>query len=199
MRTGLCAVSFAALAVVASAASGANVTLTMVNGNGGGGEFNTTAFGISHDAPAGVSLTQMTFTVGDTQYLFDQLYLSEEQFVGGNGTQAATLLIGDRTDDNAGPDLFRYGFTNLTAGIVFRGQWDIDNDNGDFNADMRQVFFNNGAAPNAVASFEFSDGSSIVYQFPDLASQSSYSIVIPGPGAMAVGVLGALAAVRRRR
>lgn len=199
MRTGLGAVSAAVLVIGASAASGASVTLTMVNGNGGGGEFNTTAFGISHDAPAGVSLTQMTFTVGDTQYLFDQLYLSEEQFVGGNGTQTASLLIGDRSDDGAGQDTFRYGFTNLTAGIVFRGQWDIDNDNGDFNADMRQVFFNNGAAPNAVATFAFSDGSSIVYTFPDLAVQSSYSIVIPGPGAAAMGVLGVLALFRRRR
>ena len=185
--------------LAAGVANAATVSLTLQNGNGGGGEFNTTAFAVQNDAGPGVLLTQMTFTVGDTQYLFDQLYLGEEQFVGGNGTQAAELLVGDRTDDNAGPDLFTYGFSNFGSGVAFRGQWDIDNDNGDFNADMRNVFFNNGAAPNAVATFLFSDGSGIVYEFPDLPVQSSYTLVIPEPGSLVGLAVVALAACSRRR
>lgn len=182
----------------AASAHAGIVTLTMANGNGGGGAFNTTAFSITN--LVGPDLTQVSFTVGDTQYLFDQLYLAEESFAGGNGTQAASLLVGDRNDDNAGPDLFTYGFTNFGAGMTFSGQWDIDNDNGDFNADMRNVFFNNGAAPNAVVTFTFSDGSSFSYVFSDmLISQDSYTFTLPSPGAVALlGLAGGLASRRRR-
>lgn len=188
-----------ALASTASISSAGIVTLTMLDGNGGGGAFNTVAFSVSHASDPGVTLTQMTFTVGDTQYLYDQLYLSEELFTGGNATQIATLLIGDRTDDNAGPDSFSYGFTNFGSSITFRGQWDIDNDNGDFNADARAVMFNNGAAPNAVATFTFSDSSVIVYTFPDLAVQPTYSLTIPAPASAAMLGLAAITGLRRRR
>lgn len=191
----VCALSLSA----AAAASAGTVNLSLQNGNGGGGLFNTTLFQIDNTSSDGSSLTGFTLTIGDTQYLFDQLYLSEEAFPGGNGAQTATLVIGDRSDDNAGPDLFEYAFTNFGAGVSFRGQWDIDNDNGDFNADARTVLFNNGALPNAVATFTFSDGSSLAYTFPDLPVQDSYAITIPGPGTLAmVGVLG-LASARRRR
>lgn len=183
----------------AMSAQAGMVTLSMSNGNGGGGAFNTTAFAISNDSGPGVALTSVAFTVGDTQYLFDQLYLSEEVFVGGNGSQVANLLIGDRTDDNAGPDQFQYGFSNFGPGVTFRGQWDIDNDNGDFNADTRAVFFNNGAAANAVATFAFSDGSDFAYTFPDLPVQETYTLTIPSPGAGVMFGLAAMVGLRRRR
>lgn len=191
----VCALSLSAAAVASAGA----VNLSLQNGNGGGGPFNTTLFQIDNTSADGTSLTGFTLTIGDTQYLFDQLYLSEEAFPGGNGTQAANLVIGNRTDDNVGPDLFEYAFTNLGPGVSFRGQWDIDNDNGDFNADARTVLFNNGALPNAVATFTFSDGSSLAYEFPDLPVQDSYTLAIPAPGASAVVSLLGLAAMRRRR
>ena len=185
-----------ALLAIPSAYAGV-VTFTMQNGDGGGGPFNTTAFTVTNISSPGVQLTEMSFTVGDTQYLFDQLYLNAELFGGGDGTQLATLLVGDRDDDNAGPDFFSYGFSNFGAGMSFSGQWDIDNDNGDFNADTRNVFFNNGLAPNAVATFQFSDGSFVSFEFPDLPIADRYTLTIPAPGAAAV--FAGLAGFARRR
>ncbi|MCX5690979.1 MAG: hypothetical protein NTV94_14540 [Planctomycetota bacterium] len=193
---------FAALGVVAGAALSASagvVSLTMQNGNGGGFEFNTTAFSITNLSDSGVGLTQVTFTVGDTQCLFDFLYSSEEQFNGGNGSESATLLVGDRSDDNAGPDFFTYGFDGFPPGTTFRGQWDIDYDNLNYNVDMRRVFFNNGDAPNAVVSLIFSDGTTASYEFPDLPVTDSYSIQIPGPAAWPLAAAGTFAILRRRR
>jgi hypothetical protein len=194
-----CLVPFAFFVAASPAAFAGLVTLSLQNGNGGGGAFNTTQFSITNNSDAGVSLTSATFTVGDTQYLFDQLYLSEELFTGGNATQTALLTTGDRTDDNAGPDSFAYSFTNFTPGISFRGQWDIDNDNGDFNADTRTVMFNNGTAPNAIATFAFSDGSTLSYEFPDLPIQDSYTLVIPAPATAGMLVVAGFAGLRRRR
>lgn len=192
--------AFVAGSALAAMACAQSVTMTMVNGDGGGMAFNTTAFSVTNNAGAGVRMTQMSLTVGDVLYNFDQLYLSREQFIGGNGTQTASLFAGDRVDDNVGVNMFVYMFTNFDAGVTFRGQWDVDNDNGTFDYDTRSVLFNNGAAPNAVASFLFSDGSSISYEFPDLPVQSEYTLIIPSPAA-GVSVLSALAmiATRRRR
>lgn len=186
---------FALSLVVAAFAAGAGVSaagtlaLSMQNGNDGGGPFNTTLFAITNTSAA-ASLQSLSVTVGDTQYLFDQLYLTEETFSGGDGTQFAQLLVGDRTNDGLGLDTFAYSFTNFAPGITFRGQWDIDNDNGDFNADTRAVFFNNGAAPNATITATFSDGSAFVYQFPDLPVLDTYTLAIPSPGATGLAALG---------
>ncbi|MFN0134613.1 MAG: hypothetical protein ACKVS9_00680 [Phycisphaerae bacterium] len=184
--------------IATTAASGGLVSLSLQNGDGGAGPFNTTAFTLTNLSDAGVSLVTWSLTVGDTQYLYDFVYLDREQFVGGDATQTATLEIGDRTDDNVGPDLFRYGFTNFGAGIAFRGQWDIDNDNGDFNADARLVMFNNGGLPNAQAVFNFSDGSVAAFTFPDAAIQDVYTYTIPEPSTLVALALLAVALPRRR-
>lgn len=187
----------AAVLMIAGAAAGNTVVLTMVNGDDGGGPFNTVAFGIANLGPS--NLTGWSVTVGDTQYNFDQIYATREQFVGGSGLETALLITGDRDQDGAVTDSFAYTFTNFGAGTTFRGQWDIDNDNGDFNADARLVLFNNGAAPNAVATFTFEDGEVIQYTFPDLAVLDSYTLTIPAPGAAAGLVMLGVAGLRRRR
>ena len=196
----LAQVSLLLVTTCASLAHAGSVTLSMANGNDGGGPFNTTAFSITNTSGAGVSLTGFALTVGDTQFNFDQIYQSAEQFLGGDGTQSAILITGDRVQDGAVTDSFAYTFANFGAGVTFNGQWDIDNDNGDFNADARLVLFSNGAAPNAVASFTFSDGTSFDYTFPDLTSADTYTLAIPSPtSASLLGLAGIVSALRRRR
>lgn len=181
-------------------ASAGLVTLSLSNGNDGGGPFNTTAFSLANNSGPGVAITGFTLTVGDAAvYNFDEIYASAEQFLSGNGAQTASLLVGDRNQDLVVTDLFTYAFTNFTPGVSFLGQWDIDQDNGNVEADARAVLFNNGAAPNAVLSVTFSDGSGIDYTFPDLPVQETYVLSIPGPsGALAIGAGVALVRSRRR-
>jgi hypothetical protein len=197
IRTTLAAL--AGLAIAPMLANAGVVTLTMENGNDGGDPFNTTFFTITNNSAPGIDLTEFSLAVGDTQYNFDQIYQSREAFFNGNGTQSASLLVGDRAQDGVVTDLFTYSFTNFAPAVRFEGQWDIDNDNGDFNADTRLVFFNNGAAPNAVATFIFSDGQRIDYTFPDLPIQDRYSIVIPAPAAGLLPIASLLTLARRRR
>jgi hypothetical protein len=197
-RAGL--LSALLLAGFTSAASGGAVTFFMQNGNDGGDPFNTVEFRVGNISAPGVNLTGMSLTVGDAvSFNFDQIYFSVEQFSGGDGTQSATLLVGDRVQDGAVTDSFQYSFANFNPGVLFRGQWDIDFDSGAFNVDSRTVLFNNGAAPNAVASFTFSDGSSINYEFPDLPIQDTYFLTIPTPGVSMIALAGIVTATRRRR
>lgn len=187
------------VALAHGAAGAGLVTLSLQNGADGGMPFNTTAFQITNISGPGVALTSWSMTVGDTQFLYDNIYESAELFTGGDATQSATLTVGERDDDGQGTDLFTYEFVNFNPGVGFRGQWDIDFDNGAFDVDARTVLFNNGAAPNAVASFSFSDGSSVQYTFPDLEILESYTLTIPAPGAVVLGAMGVLAGLRRRR
>lgn len=185
---------------IAPCASAGLVTLSMVNGDGGGMPFNTVAFNIGNISDPGVAITSWTMTVGDTAFLYDFLYLSKEVFSGGDGTQVVLLTQGEHdNDNNIGPDAFAYSFTNFTPGVAFAGQWDIDIDTGSFDVDARAVLFNNGDAPNAVATFTFSDGSSFSYTFPDLPIQDSYTLTIPSPGAAALFGAAGVLALRRRR
>ncbi|MFA6045945.1 MAG: hypothetical protein WC718_13265, partial [Phycisphaerales bacterium] len=78
-------------ALFASLAHAGTVTLFLQNGNDGGGPFNTTQFQITNISSPGVALTGFGLTIGDTQYNFDEVYLSAESFANGNGTQAALL------------------------------------------------------------------------------------------------------------
>ena len=191
--------SAAVLAGIAATADAGIVTLTLVNGDDGGQPFNTVAFGVTNLSDPGVALTGLSLTIGDTQYLFDEIYLSREQFIGGDGAQTANLVFGDRVQDGAGTDSFVYGFTNFAPGVTFRGQWDIDNDNGQFDVDSRTVLFNNGAAPNAVLGLTFSDGSAAAFVFPDLPIEDSYSLTIPGPASLVLATAGGLYAKPRRK
>jgi len=192
------ALASAVIALSAAAAHAGTVSFSLTNGSDGGMPFNTAAFSLTNTSADGVRLTAFSLTIGDTQFNFDEIYQSAEQFIGGDGSQTALLTTGDRNQDNGGPDLFAYSFTNFGVGMSFRGQWDVDNDNGTWDYDSRTILFNNGPAANAVASFSFSDGSTIDYTFPDLPILDTYTLVIPSPGTLALLGVGAVATRRRR-
>ena len=183
---------------LAGGASAGSIALFLENGDDGGQTFNTTFFRLTNTSAPGITLDTWSMTVGDTMFLFDQLYLRREAFVGGSGSESAMLTIGERDDDGMGGDVFAYSFMNFGPGTGFEGQWDIDFDNGAFDVDARRVLFNNGVAPNAVATFSFSDGSQFSYTFPDLPIQDSYLLEIPSPGTVAVAFV-ATVLLRRRR
>lgn len=182
-----------------TAAHAASVSLVFQNGNDGGQPFNTVEFLLANTSAPGINLTGFSMTVGDTTYNFDEVYLSRELFTGGNGTETAQLLIGDRNQDSVVTDTFQYAFTNFAPAVNFRGQFDIDIDNGSFDVNSRQVLFNNGVAPNAVASFTFSDGTSIEYTFEDGPELEVYTFSIPTPSAAWLPLVAGVAALRRRR
>ncbi len=166
----------------------------------GGFPFNTTLFKITNTSGPGVALTSFGLTIGDPQYLFDYLAGPPiEKFIGGVGTETSTLATGDRVDDNAGVSAFLYQFDGFQPGMTFQGEWDIDKTSNDFVADARQVLFNNGEAPNAMATFHFSDGSQVGYTFGDLPVQGAYLIAIPEPSAVALLGLGGAVALWRKR
>lgn len=196
IRTGLAAGVFA---FASFPAAGQSATFTLVNGDGGGGAFNTTFFTLTADAGNTTSISSFALTVGDTQYLFDQLYLSRELFANTAGPATALLTQGDRTDDNAGPSSFAYAFTGLTPGGRFEGQWDIDNTNGDFNADARTILFSNGNAANAIVTLTFTDGTRLDYTLPDQPIADSYSFAIPTPGSGLLLCAGVMLVARRRK
>ncbi|MFM9956848.1 MAG: hypothetical protein ACKVZJ_02120 [Phycisphaerales bacterium] len=201
MRTIACS-SLLLLSLAATGAAAPIVNLTLVNGDdsGAGLPFNTVEFLLANVSTGGESLTGMTLTVGDTAWNFDNIYLSRELFTGGDGTQIANLLIGDRTDGGAVTDLFQYAFTGFTPGVNFRGQFDIDNDDGTFQADSRRILFNNGAAPNAVLTLDFSGGSQVLFTLPDgPLDAETYTFTIPAPGAACVMGLPLVMLTRRRR
>lgn len=198
--------AFAFAAVIAMGhmpAGGAPLaTLSMVNGDdsGPGLPFNTTEFILTNASSGGTEITGMSLTVGDLAYNFDQVYESRELFSNGNGSQQATLVLGDRFQDGAVTDAFAYSFVNFAPFVSFRGQFDIDQDNGAFEADARLVLFNNGASPNALWTVNFSDGTNASLLLPDgSATADSYTFTIPEPAAVVLLAAGLLWGRCRRR
>lgn len=175
-------------------------SLTLTDGTDSGGlPFNTTQFVLTNLSASGIEITGMSLTVGDLNYVFDQIYLSSEMFAGVPGATAA-LLTGDRSQDGANTDLFVYAFTGFGSAGSFTGQFDIDKRNGDFVADARTVLFNNGDAANAVWTVSFSNGQSAALTLPDGAlSDVSYTFTVPSPGTIALLAAGGFLVNRRRR
>lgn len=175
-------------------------SLTLTDGTDSGGlPFNTTQFVLTNLSASGIEITGMSLTVGDLNYVFDQIYLSSEVFVGVPGA-TATLVTGDRSQDGANTDLFAYAFTGFGSAGSFTGQFDIDKRNGDFVADARSVLFNNGDAANTVWTVSFSNGQSASLTLPDgPLADTSYTFTVPSPGAAALLAAGGLLVIRRRR
>ncbi|MGQ0627141.1 MAG: hypothetical protein ACT4PL_03465 [Phycisphaerales bacterium] len=198
IRNGMAAVCVAAPIAVASAQPVATLALRDGDESGMDLPFNTVEFVLTN--LAGTGLTRMSLTVGNPVWNFDQVYEDREVFFGGTGLEMALLIEGDRVQDGAGPDAFTYDFTGFGGGASFRGQFDIDNDDGTFQADSRTILFNNGPAPNAVLTLSFADGSVVLFTLPDgPAGAAEYTFTIPTPGALTLSALACAFWFRRAR
>ena len=197
---GLCALGSLGLAALPTAAQSGAVLEFREGTESFDLPFNTVEFELTNTSPAGISITSVSLTVGDAFFNFDELYLSRELFTGGTGVELATLVIGDRVQDTVYTDLFQYDFSGFVSGLSFRGQFDIDQDNGNFVADSRTVLFNNGDLPNAVLTVTYSNGDVQSLTLPDGgASATAFRFVVPGPGSAALIALGGAGLLRRRR
>jgi hypothetical protein len=91
-----------------------------------------------------------------------------------------TLMIGDDLG-GARADRIRLTFTGLSPGETVTFVADVDADNVNSTEDYRRVLFNNGDAPNAVAT-AFAKTASCSASLPDAADASSYRLACVGGG-----------------
>ena len=148
-------------------------------------------------------LNSFGLTIGDTAYNFD--YAGS---IGADvGTIGFTLVTGDTANGGARTALLQFTLTGFDPGEVFGFETDIDPDNTNTIVDFRDVFFNNGTAPNAVFSVGFSDGTTFALTLPDDVEKSSYTFSesvsdVPLPAALPLlgaGLAGLGFVARRRR
>lgn len=144
------------------------------NANPGG--LDKPQFDLQNNSDPGVLLTGFKITIGDTSYNYD--YVRDEQATPGVGF---TLVTPDRAIGGVRSNMVEYNFTGFTPTRSFSFEANIDPDVGTATTNFRQILFNNGAAPNAQATFTFSVGAPITITLPDgPTGQLSYSYVAVG-------------------
>lgn len=131
-------------------------------------------------------LTSFEFTIGDENFNFDHLGLQVH-----NNLPAFTTDLNndgsyfnytpDQEGNNIRSDFIFFEFTGFDKGDVFTFVSDVDVDQNNSIEDFRQIFWNNGEAPNSEITATFA--------------------VIPAPGAVVLGSIGVAFVVwlRRRR
>jgi len=106
------------------------------------------------------TITRVHITIGDTSFNFDDINLPT-----GN---APTVLSPDTVNGGARADFTEVTFTSFDPGDDQNFPWDIDPDSGDSGCcRVSGVLFNNGAAPNAVLTVDFSTGHQVVFPLQD--------------------------------
>lgn len=198
----LAAVGIAALGI--AAASHAQVTgYTLVLS----GSTNIPTFQLTNNSDPGLTLTAFTVTIGNTAFNYDGV---QGVVLGSLGS--ATLITPDtNTSGGVRSDTVEYTFTGFDPGEAFQFEVDVDVDTNNTTEDYRTVLFNNGAAPNAVVTVSFDNGSVLSQTMPDASpnltaftfAQTSAVGAAPEAGTLALLGLGSLpiagAVIRRRR
>ncbi|MEN0020109.1 MAG: hypothetical protein AAF747_04400 [Planctomycetota bacterium] len=164
--------------------------------------WNTPAFDIEVFPGNTLRITSFRFELGSSSFNFDEVYEEFESFIGGNGNETATLIEGDREQNEARTTAFEYEFDGFDLDERFTTEADVDRTSGDSIEDAREIFFNNGSAPNAIATVGFSNGRSASLVLPDgLFGQSRYFyiVAVPGPSSATLVAIGGLVLTRRRR
>lgn len=168
------------------------------------GDTNVPTLQLTNDSTSAL-LTGFNLSIGNTAFNFDAAY-----FVVPGTVDRWTLVSPDANDGGVTrTDLLQFTFAGFDPGEVFQFRADVDRDSSNTTENYRTVLFNNGSAPNAVATAFFSDGKTLMATFPDAsATQTSFTIsasqgvgVVPLPAGLPLLLagLGTLALIRARR
>lgn len=99
----------------------------------------------------------MSATVGDPDWNFD-LVTGVGAMEDNGDPLASVLTTGDTAQGGVRTDEVAFSFTGFEPGDRFTFSADLDPDSFDGPSDFRQVYFNNGAAPNSAISVGFTEG-----------------------------------------
>jgi hypothetical protein len=158
-------------------------------------------------------ITHITLTIGDTAFSFDTVNIAD------GGANGVTLNSPDRVQGGVTTKLFDISFSSFDPNAAASFPFDIDDDanSGLACCGVSGVLINNGAAPNAVLTVDFSSGQQVVFSLPDTQAAFddpfvnpsacpsspdcpfSFSQTVPEPGIAALGAGSFLALVASRR
>lgn len=202
-RLGLAVAIIGAMSGAAAAAT-VGYALKVSSGGALGGTLDAPGFTLTNLSDAGLTISSIHFTIGDTTRNFDSV---TSLVAPAGGT--ISLTTGDTANNGARTDDFMIAFTGFDATEVATWRTEIDPDSSNAALDFRTVFFNNGgpSIPNSVATVLFSDSRSIQLTLAGSPGQTSYTfaglledVVVPLPAALPLmlGAFGMLGLTRLR-
>ncbi len=166
----LAAVLLLAFGLVPSASAAVNDLLFTVSIDN---QTNTPTFTVTNNSPT-LEITDFKFTIGDTGYEFDSRDYTLTPPPGGTAELTAP-------SPNSQGDYFQVKLTNFGPGETFTIRIDIDNDGQNNGVSSPNVFFNNGAASNSVATV-FAGAASAFRNLPENPNTRTFR----GPGRQVV-------------
>lgn len=175
---------------------------------GGNTDNNIPDFVLTNDSDTAL-ITDFNVTIGNTAFNFDNLTIISSPAGG-----SSTVNTGSTANGGSSPigrtDVFDVSFSSFDPGDSATFTNDIDPDDSNTVVDFRDVFFNNGVAPNSVITVSFSDTTVLSLTMPDAGDLASYTFTqsdaigaVPVPAALplmaaGVGVFGLMGWRRKR-
>lgn len=120
-----------------------------------GPDRDTPGMTLANDSDAGVDLTALSLTIGDTSKGYDFVFIDSNP-PGGTAALSPTAKPTLAVDDDVTADAIELDFTGFSAGESAEWTTDIDANGGvETNEDYAAVLFDNGAPSNAVVEATF--------------------------------------------